>query len=313
MTLKPEIVEYLAQRSALNLPALWDAPVATHRANSRHSITLKQPLIEVASVEHKTIAGPTSDLPIRIYRPNQKKDLPALVFYHGGGWVLNFLDMYEPALRKITNLTEIVIIAVQYQKAPEHPFPTPFDDSYATLEWVVQNAEQLGIDRTAIGVGGDSAGGNLASAVALKNRDTKLIDLAFELLIYPCNDISMNYKSAIENADGFGLTTSSMKWFWEQYLPNKADHTNAYAIPALASTHSKLPPSIVLAAQYDPLTDDAKNYYQKLLSDGVMAIYKEYAGQIHGLLNLGGVSADADLLYKDIATEINAILGRSIN
>ena len=207
MTLKPEIVEYLAQRSALNLPALWDAPVATHRANSRHSITLKQPLIEVASVEHKTIAGPTSDLPIRIYRPNQKKDLPALVFYHGGGWVLNFLDMYEPALRKITNLTEIVIIAVQYQKAPEHPFPIPFNDSYATLEWVVQNAEQLGIDRTAIGVGGDSAGGNLASAVALKNRDTKLIDLAFELLIYPCNDISMNYKSAIENADGFGLTT----------------------------------------------------------------------------------------------------------
>jgi acetyl esterase len=221
--------------------------------------------------------------------------------------------MYEPALRKITNLTEIIIIAVQYQKAPEHPFPTPFNDCYATLEWVVENAQLLGIDKTAIGVGGDSAGGNLASAVALKNRDTQLVNLAFQLLIYPCNDISMNYPSALDNADGFGLTTSSMKWFWEQYLPNKEDHTNAYAVPALAFTHSKLPPSIVLAAQYDPLTDDAKNYYQKLLSDGVMAIYKEYAGQIHGLLNLGGVSADADLMYKDIATEINALLGRSIN
>ena len=123
----------------------------------------------------------------------------------------------------------------------------------------------------------------------------------------------MNYASAVDNADNYGLTTKSMRWFWEQYLPNKADHTNPYAVPARASTHSMLPPSIVLAAQYDPLTDDAKNYYQKLLSDGVMAIYKEYAGQIHGLLNLGGVSADADLLYKDIATEINAILGRSIN
>jgi acetyl esterase len=120
----------------------------------------------------------------------------------------------------------------------------------------------------------------------------------------------MNYQSALDNADGFGLTTSSMKWFWEQYLPNKADHTNAYAVPALASTLSKLPPSIVLAAQYDPLTDDAKNYHQKLLNDGVMSFYKEYAGQIHGLFNLDGVTPDADLMYRDIATQINLIISR---
>jgi acetyl esterase len=311
VSLKPEIIQYLAQRAALNLPALWAAPVATHRANSQLNVALNQPLMDIYSVEHKSIAGPTSNLPIRIYRPNDKKDLPALVFFHGGGWVLNFLEIYEPALRKLSNLAEIVIIAVEYQKAPEHPVPAPFDDCYATLTWVATNAQQLGVDKAAIGVGGDSAGGNLASAVALKNRDTQLIDLAFQLLIYPCNEISMNYASAVDNADNYGLTTKSMRWFWEQYLPNKADHTNSYAVPALASTHSKLPPSIVLAAQYDPLTDDARNYHQKLLDDGVMSFYKEYAGQIHGLFNLGGVTPDADLMYLDIATQINSILGRS--
>jgi acetyl esterase len=179
------------------------------------------------------------------------------------------------------------------------------------LEWVVKNAKQLGIDPTSIGVGGDSAGGNLASAVALKARNENLIKLAFQLLIYPCNDNKMKYQSAIDNSEGLGLTTKSMLWFSDQYLQNKQDHTNPYAVPAIASSLSKVAPAIVLASQYDPLTDDAKNYYRRLIEDGVSAIYKEYPGQIHGLFNLGGVTSDADLMYSDIAAEIKAMLGRN--
>lgn len=311
MSLKPEIVQYLADRAALNLPLLWDAPVSVHRANSQLNIALRQPLVNIYNVQHKTIPGPTSDLPIRIYRPSNEANLPALMYFHGGGWVLNFLDIYEPALRKVANLGNFVIIAVQYQKAPEHPFPTPFNDCYETLNWVIKNSREIGIDPTSIGVGGDSAGGNLASAVALRVRDEKLIDLAFQLLIYPCNDNQMGYQSAVNNAEGFGLTTKSMLWFWEQYLRDKQDHTNPYAVPAVAPSLSKVAPAIVLASQYDPLTDDAKNYYQRLIKDGVRAIYKEYPGQIHGLFNLSGVTPDADLMYSDIATEVNAILGRA--
>ena len=199
---------------------------------------------------------------------------------------------------------------MQYQKAPEQPFPTPFNDCYATLEWVVNNSTDLGIDLTAIGVGGDSAGGNLASAVALKARDTGLINLAFQLLIYPCNEISMDYPSATEFAQGYGLSTKAMKWFWDKYLPNNQDHSNKYAVPFRADTLKGVAAAIVIAAEFDPLTDDARNYYSKLVADSVPAIYKEYAGQIHGFFNLGGVTADADLLYADIAIEINAILGR---
>ena len=310
MSLKPEIIKHLADKSAAGLPEVWQAPVEEIRKNTLSHLALSQPLIDIFKVEHKTIAGPTSELPIRIYRPSDKNDLPVLVFFHGGGWVLNFLDIYEPALRKVAKNGEFVIIAVQYQKAPEQPFPTPFNDCYATLEWVVNNSTDLGIDLTAIGVGGDSAGGNLASAVALKARDTGLINLAFQLLIYPCNEISMDYPSATEFAQGYGLSTKAMKWFWDKYLPNNQDHSNKYAVPFRADTLKGVAAAIVIAAEFDPLTDDARSYYSKLVADSVPAIYKEYAGQIHGFFNLGGVTADADLLYADIAIEINAILGR---
>jgi acetyl esterase len=310
MGLKPEISAYLAERAASGLPQVWQAPLAQIRENTKLHIALKQPLLQIHSVDHRTINGPTSELPIRIYRPNQENNLPAMVFFHGGGWVLNFLDIYEPALRKIAKNGNFIIIAVEYQKAPEHSYPAPFDDCYATLKWVIENSAELGIDLAAIGVGGDSAGGNLASSVALKVFNEQLISLAFQLLIYPCNDYQMNYPSATNYSQGYGLTTQAMKWFWDQYLSKIEDQEDPYAVPAKAKSLRGVAPAILIAAEFDPLTDDVKNYYQKLIKDSVPAIYKEFAGQIHGFFNLSGVTDDAESLYSEIAKEINAILGR---
>jgi len=310
MGLKPEISAYLAERAASGLPQVWQAPLAQIRENTKLHIALKQPLLQIHSVDHRTINGPTSELPIRIYRPNQENNLPAMVFFHGGGWVLNFLDIYESALRKIAKNGNFIIIAVEYQKAPEHSYPAPFDDCYATLKWVIENATELGIDLAAIGVGGDSAGGNLASSVALKTFNEQLISLAFQLLIYPCNDYQMNYPSATNYSQGYGLTTQAMKWFWDQYLSKVEDQEDPYAVPAKAKSLRGVAPAILIAAEFDPLTDDVKNYYQKLIKDSVPAIYKEFAGQIHGFFNLSGVTDDAESLYSEIAKEINAILGR---
>ena len=310
MGLKPEITAYLAEREAMGLPQVWQAPLAQIRENTKLHIALKQPLLQICSVDHRSINGPTSNLPIRIYRPSEENNLPAMVFFHGGGWVLNFLDIYEPALRKITKNGNLVIIAVEYQKAPEHPYPAPLDDCYATLKWVIENAAELGIDLAAIGVGGDSAGGNLASSVALKACSEQLISLAFQLLIYPCNDYQMNYPSATNYSQGFGLTTQAMKWFWDQYLSKVEDQKDPYAVPAKANSLRGVAPAILIAAEFDPLTDDVKNYYQKLIKDSVPAIYQEYAGQIHGFFNLSGVTEDAESLYSEIAGEINAVLGR---
>jgi len=310
MGLKPEITAYLAEREAMGLPQVWQAPLAEIRENTKLHIALNQPLTQIYSVEHRSINGPSSNLPIRIYRPSEENNLPALVFFHGGGWVLNFLDIYEPALRKIAKNGNFVIIAVEYQKAPEHPYPAPLDDCYATLKWVIENAAELDIDLAAIGVGGDSAGGNLASSVALKACNEQLISLAFQLLIYPCNDNQMNYPSATNYSQGYGLTTQAMKWFWNQYLSKVEDQKDPYAVPAKANSLRGVAPAILIAAEFDPLTDDTKNYYQKLIKDSVPAIYKEYAGQIHGFFNLSGVTEDAESLYSEIAREINAVLGR---
>ena len=310
MGLKPEIAAYLAERAATGLPQVWQAPLAEIRENTKLHIALKQPLLQIHSVDHRSINGPTSNLPIRVYRPSEENNLPALVFFHGGGWVLNFLDIYEPALRKIAKHGNFVIIAVEYQKAPEHSYPAPLDDCYATLKWVIENAKDLGVDLAAIGVGGDSAGGNLASSVALKASDEQLISLAFQLLIYPCNDYQMNYPSATKYSQGYGLTTQAMKWFWDQYLSKVEDQLDPYAVPVKANSLRGVAPAILIAAEFDPLTDDVKNYYQKLIKDSVPAIYKEFAGQIHGFFNLSGVTDDAESLYSEIAKEINAVLGR---
>jgi acetyl esterase len=310
MGLKPEIKQYLAQRAQLGLPLVWQAPLSEVRDSTYSHIALSQPLIDLFEVKKLWISGPTANLPVRIYRDDNSANKPALIFFHGGGWVLNFLDIYEPALRKLAKISKLVIVAVEYQKAPEHPYPTPFNDCYATLEWVVKNSKSLGVDTSAIGVGGDSAGGNLASAVALKTRDTKLVDLAFQLLIYPCNDYRMNYDSAIKFSENFGLTSKAMKWFWQQYLQKESDKLDAYAVPILSKSLVGVAPALIYTAEFDPLVDDGKNYHLALKNNLVPSIYKEFPGQIHGFFNLSGITNDAESLYSDISIEINQLLGR---
>ena len=213
-------------------------------------------------------------------------------------------------MRSLANKGQFVVIAVNYQKAPELPFPIPFDDCYSTLLWVAENFEMLGIEPTQIGVGGDSAGGNLAAGVAIKARDTGDVSLAFQLLIYPCNDNEMNYDSAYKNGDGYGLSTRAMKWFWEQYLSKKSDAKNPYAVPAAAKDFKNLAPAIITTAEFDPLLDDGYIYAELLRKSGVPTLYREYEGVIHGYFTLAGITPEAEVLHQHVTDEINALLAR---
>ncbi len=309
MSLKPEFVNYLEARANSGMPEVWQAPVVTIRKNLENRAIQSGEPEKIFEVIHRFIPGPTSDLPIRIYRPVKGAVLPALVFFHGGGWVLNNLDSYEQALRSLANKGQFVVVAVNYQKAPELPFPIPFDDCYATLLWVAENCEKLGIDPSMIGVGGDSAGANLAAGVAIKARDTADVKLAFQVLIYPCNDNEMKYDSAHNNAVGYGLSTRAMQWFWDQYLSKKSDAKNPYAVPASAKDFSDLAPAIITTAEFDPLLDDGYTYADLLRKAGVPTIYREYEGVIHGYFTLAGITPEANVLHNFVASEINAILG----
>ena len=310
MAIKHELVDYLTARSNSSLPEVWQAPISELRKNLENRALQSGEPENIFEVKHRFIPGPTSDLPIRIYRPVKGSVLPALVFFHGGGWVLNNLDSYEQALRSLANKGKFVVIAVNYQKAPEQPFPVPFDDCYATLNWVYENSAQLGINESQIGVGGDSAGGNLAAAVAIKARDQGDFNLAFQLLIYPCNDNEMKYDSAYNNAVGYGLSTQSMEWFWKQYLSRKADAKNPYAVTAAAKDFRGLAPAIITTAELDPLLDDGYNYAELLRKSGVATVYREYDGVIHGYFTLAAITPEAQVLQQFVVDEINALLQR---
>jgi acetyl esterase len=181
----------------------------------------------------------------------------------------------------LANQSGSVIISVNYQKSPEHPFPTPFDDCFATLQYVKNHASEFGIDANLIGVAGDSAGGNLAAAVALKARDLDL-KIAYQLLVYPCTARDFTTKSYIEYATEYGLTTQAMQWFWDQYLQGSDFDQNPYAAPATAKTFENVAPAIIITAQYDPLISDSEDYLAKLEADGVNVTYREFPGMIHG-------------------------------
>ena len=306
MSLAPEIEAFLNRLDALNLPQVWQAPVDEIRRNTQGRTITSGPVENILEISNRFIPGPTSDLPVRIYRPTVATNAPAIVYFHGGGWVLNFLDIYDASLARLANQSGATIIAVNYQKAPEHPFPIPFDDCYATLLWVVANATNLGIDENGIGVAGDSAGGNLAAAVALKARDND-IALSVQILIYPATDRNFDTASYKENATGYGLSTQAMQWFWDQYLQGSHHDENPYAIPMRAASFKALAPAIIITAQYDPLLTDGERYAELLHRDGVPVLYKGYEGMIHGFFTNMAVTPTAQEAIDFIAYEVKKI------
>jgi acetyl esterase len=306
MSLAPEIDAFLKRLDALNLPQVWQAPVDEIRRNTQGRTITSGPVENILEISNRFIPGPTADLPVRIYRPTVATNAPAIVYFHGGGWVLNFLDIYDASLARLANQSGATIIAVNYQKAPEHPFPIPFDDCYATLLWVVANATNLGIDENRIGVAGDSAGGNLAAAVALKARDND-IALSVQILIYPATDRNFDTASYKENATGYGLSTQAMQWFWDQYLQGSHHDENPYAIPMRASSFKALAPAIIITAQYDPLLNDGERYAELLHRDGVPILYKGYEGMIHGFFTNMAVTPTAQEAIDFIAYEVKKI------
>lgn len=307
MPLAPEIKAFLEKQAAAGLPAVWEAPLSEIRANTQGRMATSGPVEPVREVINRFIPGPTADLPIRIYRPTDNPSAPAIVHFHGGGFVLNYLDMYDASMTRLANQSGFTIIGVHYQKAPEHPFPIPFDDCYATLLWVIANAKALNIDPEKIGVAGDSAGANLSSAVALKARDEN-ISLAFQVLIYPCNGRIFTTDSYEKMATGYGLTTQAMKWFWDQYLQGTQHDHNPYAVPMTARDFTGVAPAIIITAEYDPLLSDGEQYAALLHRDKVPVLYRQYDGMIHGFFTITAVTPTAKEAIDFVAEELKKLL-----
>jgi acetyl esterase len=263
----------------------------------------------VASVSHRYIPGPTAELPVRIYTPEGEGPFPVIVYYHASGWVILNVEVCDPTLRRLANSTGCVVVAVNYQKAPEHKFPVPFDDSWATLCWVAENAAELNVDPSRLVVAGDSAGGNLAAAVCLKARDEGGPSVAYQVLIYPATNYGFDTPSYNQNAEGYLVQRESMRWFWDHYLADPSQGDDWRASPLRADL-TGLPPTLVVTAEFDPLRDDGKLYADRLREAGVDVRYTNYEGMIHGFYWMDGVIEEAKRLHDDIATEVRAAVLR---
>ncbi len=286
MPLDPQIQAVLEQMATLNFSLTQDMTPTQARAASKALVIPMEPE-PVARVEDRTLLSPDGAVPVRIYTPQGSGPFPVLVFFHGGGWVIGDLEGHDPLCRNITNLVNCVVVSVDYRLAPEHPFPAAPRDCFAATQWVAQNAAQLQGDATRIAVGGDSAGGNLAAVVAQMARDQGGPPLVFQALIYPATDLRMSTASIEENGKDYLLTKEDIIWFMQHYIKNEEDKSNPLASPLLAANLSKLPPALVITAEYDPLRDEGEQYGERLKEAGVPAQISRYNGAIHGFVSLG--------------------------
>ena len=245
-------------------------------------------------------------IPCRLYRPSAKTDLGLLVFFHGGGWVIGDLNSHDGVCRSLANKSGHAVLSVDYRLAPEHKFPAAFDDCVAAVKWAFENAKSLGIDNSRMAVGGDSAGGNLAAAVAL----AEVVPLKFQMLIYPAVDMRMESPSINENANAPILTKAVMSWFVAHYMSSNTDRTNINASPMLASDEllKKMPPAIVITAQYDPLRDEGEAYGKRLVENGISTTITRYNGAFHGFFNMITILDDAQSAHAQASTLLKKYL-----
>ncbi|PWW02411.1 acetyl esterase [Paenibacillus cellulosilyticus] len=282
MPIDPQVQVVLEKMKQLGVPPLHALAVEDARKINLSAMA-EQPE-EVWRIDNRIIAGPIGSIPVRIYTPRSEALLPVIVYYHGGGWMVGNLDAADVLCRRLANGVNSIVVSVDYRLAPEHKFPAATEDCYAALVWVSEHAAALGADADRIAVGGDSSGGNLAAVVSLMARDKGFPSVKFQLLFNPVTHYSFDTDSYIENAEGYGLTTNTMRWFWNHYLVKETDGQNPYASPLLAPDLSGLPPALVITAEFDPLRDDGEAYAEKLKAAGVPVEAKRYAGMVHGFM-----------------------------
>jgi acetyl esterase len=248
---------------------------------------------EAVTIQEKTINIDNKTISIKIVRPeNTKENLPALMYFHGGGWILGNAQTHDRLIRELAVKANVVVIFVNYSLSPEVRYPVAIEEGYSATKWVAKYGKTLGIDSSKIAVGGDSVGGNMATVVALMAKERKEYQVGFQLLFYPVTDSELNSSSYKEFARGYYLTKAAMKWFWDAYVPDNTMRDQILVSPLRATTQqlNGLPPALIITAEYDVLRDEGEAYAQKLRAAGVSVKVTRYEGTIHDFVVLNTIT-----------------------
>jgi acetyl esterase len=308
MTLNPQAKALLEQLEALGAPPMSQMSLEENRQNVANFKALGGEVQAVANVEERTVPVEGDEIKVRIYTPEGNGPFPIFVYYHGGGFVIGDLDTVDTPLRALTNASGCIVVSVDYRLSPEQQFPVPTEDAYAATKWVAETAASFNGDPSRIAVGGDSAGGNLAAVVSLMAKERGGPAIAYQALIYPCTNCSMETESHQVNGEGYLLTRDSMQWFYGHYLRNEEDKLNPYASPLLAQDLSGLPPALVITAEYDPLRDEGEAYAARLTEAGVSVEMTRYDGMIHGFFWMAGIMEQGKGAIEQVASGLRGAL-----
>ena len=294
----PQVQALLEAAARSPLPTLDKLPAfAARRLYAERCRTVAPK--KVPDTQTRLLLAP-GDVPVRAYRPAaiaKPEALPALVYFHGGGWTIGDLDTHDVLCRELAHGARCEVFSVEYRLAPEHPFPAAVEDCLSATRFVLKMSNR-------VAVGGDSAGGNLAAVAALQLKEA----LCFQLLTYPATDQNMGSASMREslrrNGAGYLLTLPLMERFRANYLPREADYADWRASPALAKSHAALPPAYILTAGFDPLLDEGRQYAELLACAGVEVSYRDYPDMIHGFILMGGVLDTANAAVAECCAQL---------
>ncbi len=303
-TLEPELQAFIEQSQAFLPPDYIDAPFEEQRRMyDRLCQVFDAGRPPGLAVEDMTLPGPAGDIPARLYRPDGPDTRACLVFMHGGSWYLGGLDSHDSIVADLAQRAGVAVIAVDYRLAPEHRFPAAFEDSLAALRRVAERASDLGVDPGRIGVGSDSAGGNLAAAVCLANRDAGGPPIRAQILIYPALGVD-----AGDSEDAPLFSNEEVRVARRIYLGGDGTTDDPRAAPLLAGDFSNLPAAAILAAELDPVAADARAYDERLTRAGVRVELEVGAGLVHGFLRARRMSPAAGRAFEWLCVRTQRLL-----
>ncbi len=297
----------IKQMAANPAPKLWELGATQARAAFGAMRHLFEPKgVPIGQVDALAIPGPAGPLQARLYAPVglAGRTTPLCLYFHGGGWVIGDLDTHDAVCRTLANESGARVLSVDYRLAPEHKFPAAFEDAYAALVWAEANAMSLNANPIRLAAAGDSAGGNLAAAVALHAKAKGGPKLMHQLLIYPVTQARAETPSMRDLATGYFLEKASMNWFFDQYVPSGQDLADPRLSPLSAKDVAGVAPATVIVAGYDPLKDEGIAYARRLEAAGVPTKLVNYESMIHGFIAMGGVVPHAGQALKEAGAEL---------
>jgi len=311
MPLDPRARRFLEALAAMNQPSALALSVAERRAGLAQLLGFFGAVDEVAAVDQFELPGPHGGLAVRAYTPlgaHIVERLPAMLFFHGGGLVAGTLDTHDPICRALSNASGCRVLSVDYRLAPEHRFPAAIADGCAAVEWIAAHADELYIDRERLGVSGDSAGATLAAVVCHAVTTAGQVPLAFQFLLCPIMDLAAETDSRRSLAEGYLVDRDTLEHDLRHYLAPGADPADPRISPLRAADLSRVPPTAVHTAEFDPLRDEGQAYAERLRQAGVPTRYRCHPGMIHLFYGMRGLITYAGVAFAQMGADIRSLL-----